>query len=698
MIFDRHCSDEQLLAHVDGELLRCEEMRVTWHLRRCWYCRGRLQELELQAHAISKRFITPDGKWPVRIAEARAQFRQRQRQEELKAPHAASVSAARLPLRGAWRAAVLVVVPFVLCLAIAGTFWAGRNAVTPAAELIAKCDVEQGASESTTVHQVFEVEVRQTRPVRMERKDRLEVWSDRGSTRFASRLTSADGVLIHALWRPSSEQEYVLDPEVGTEPQIREPKTKRTFALSEMATTGLNLKTVETAFLRWLEYRDWRPIGLKSGLVQYVSADGALLRVGRCGSALCLTATRREGGITAEVVVEVNPANFLPRLQTIRLESSKQRVEFSLRLDRQESAHQAVFVPAVFAPTTAGLRLPDSAIRQRGATSSAPHFFKGDREAGALPADSALLNARTVEVFYALHRAHSCLGEPVEVIENASGRLTVRGLVSTVRRKEQILDALSELGDANWLSIEIRTLAELGTSAGNRTRESVAQSETDTSPVMAAGRSPAGQVTVMAAFGVYFERQIGGGRALTPAQRDEVAKRIAQFSNTAVSDLDALLREAWALRRLAERYPSTSLLSPQARWLLQRMVDDHLAKLRSQVAAVRSLLAPIWPEEPGAAVAPLVEGSGKSYDQAVLLVFDRAEHLHRAISAAFTGATSSRDDAGKAAAGTAAGPELQDESFGRLVGRLALFEREIESAQEAVRERFSGKTSSALNR
>src|SRR5215470_14312292 len=81
-MFQRHCSDEQLLAFVDGELTRWSRRRVTRHLERCWKCRGRAQELESQAHCVARLLLEADFRWTRRIAEAKEGFLLRARECE----------------------------------------------------------------------------------------------------------------------------------------------------------------------------------------------------------------------------------------------------------------------------------------------------------------------------------------------------------------------------------------------------------------------------------------------------------------------------------------------------------------------------------------------------------------------------------------------------------------------------------------
>jgi anti-sigma factor RsiW len=72
-LFRRHCSDETLLAHVDGEL-PVTRTGVNRHLRSCWRCRARLTELEEQARALATAFEEQTFPGPYRIAEAQHTF------------------------------------------------------------------------------------------------------------------------------------------------------------------------------------------------------------------------------------------------------------------------------------------------------------------------------------------------------------------------------------------------------------------------------------------------------------------------------------------------------------------------------------------------------------------------------------------------------------------------------------------------
>src|SRR5207253_8915584 len=62
--------------------------------------------------------------------------------------------------------------------------------------------------------------------------------------------------------------------------------------------------------------------------------------------------------------------------------------------------------------------------------------------------------------------------------------------------------------------------------------------------------------------------------------------------NQTISESDAVMADAWALRRLAEAFPYQKVVDlPQpAQWLLRELVNDHFTKLGEHLARVHSLL------------------------------------------------------------------------------------------------------------
>src|SRR5262249_49493525 len=67
---------------------------------------------------------------------------------------------------------------------------------------------------------------------------------------------------------------------------------------------------------------------------------------------------------------------------------------------------------------------------------------------------------------------------------------------------------------------------------------------------------------------------------------------VAQLSNEVVAESSAALSEAWALRRLLERFPPESELTPAARQRVEGMAANHFARLKAQSRKLRARLEP----------------------------------------------------------------------------------------------------------
>lgn len=71
-----HCSDERLLAYFDGELGAPTRWRTARHLRVCWQCRGRLEELARQAAMLARAARAERLETRAAAMEARQRFLQ----------------------------------------------------------------------------------------------------------------------------------------------------------------------------------------------------------------------------------------------------------------------------------------------------------------------------------------------------------------------------------------------------------------------------------------------------------------------------------------------------------------------------------------------------------------------------------------------------------------------------------------------
>ncbi|MGE5568956.1 MAG: anti-sigma factor family protein [Rhodospirillales bacterium] len=407
-----HCSDEELLLHADGELSALTERRVKNHLKSCWRCRTRLSAYEAQIH----RLTTEMDEWPFPPPEWTREAKQRldQRLRDFESGFSESPSP-RFPqwaVRGALAAAL------ILCLA-GGFLWLRQSRQLRPAEVIAHTTVLERTLYEQPVHQKFSVKISQIRPVAKAVSTQLEIWSDRGSGKFASRLSENSGSIKHALWRPSADAEFVYRPAVSQSVIRRSPHRETPVKLVSLADNGLELEQLEAGFMQWLESRSWTPISFASDISTWSAEDGTILRAERVhderGSPLFrITAERKSRRIIAVLTVEVDSQNYWPRLQKLRFETSERAVEILLEATSIRPVRPAEIASVVYPPDLTPATGATAAVPLRDEVAAFP----------AQPAPDDLdiqLASPEIEAHYALHRAGACLGQAVRVSQDSDG-------------------------------------------------------------------------------------------------------------------------------------------------------------------------------------------------------------------------------------------------------------------------------------
>ena len=273
----------------------------------------------------------------------------------------------------------------------------------------------------------------------------------------------------------------------------------------------------------------------------------------------------REGKIF-EAQFVVRTADWHPVAETLRVQHRDGVREYDVRevettLAALESIDPAIFgTPIVPEPHPALASQP----REIAPLASLPEV----KPTG----DALVLEDAELRAWFALHQAKACLGEPIEVLRSVEGRILVRGLAESAARRDEIATALSGLG---LVDIELTTLQEMSASP-------------------AAASDSADAIRVVAAK-LPVE-------SLLP-EWDK--KRISQMADTAVSEADAALAEAWALRRLAERYSSPDAqFRPLDGTSIETMQREHWQALASRLSKLDAIIAPMRVAAPTKSTEP----------------------------------------------------------------------------------------------
>ena len=558
MRFPRHCSDEDLIAYLDGELSGIRRYTTRTHMQRCWKCRVQLSELEQDVVLVTKAAGNAAYPNPERVARAERNF----------FAWAESIPEKRpaVPTRFGWAAACAG--SFVLCVLAVSHLLPKRpteiRRETPIAEqLIARAQEQEVTLERKPVRQSFRVVVEQSGKPREEQ--RLEIWSDPQTLQYKSRLESARGTLLHAVWKPDARRAYrysvTSEQTVVPIAATHAPGAPLYTAVRRAA----NLRQFKAAFIEWLESRQWKALSFAADLRTFAAEDGSVLTSARSANdgeqgSLIVKVIRRLGEDLLEIAFVLDAKDYRPRIETLRIVRSGKVYQLSLIRSEVEEFRVASFEPR--APSSS---LPKPPLAVPSMTLTPPPVF----EAAAAPPNPFDLE---VQVLFALHEAGACMGDPVEAVRQPDGAMLVRGVVSTAERRDKIRFSLARVEQPSRLTIDLKTISE-------------AIQEVESSHIQR-GASPAPRAP---SFLRQIEKSFAGGK--------EQAKDLAaRFSNDSVSAAEDLLAESEAIRRLLRRSAAGDSISPVSARLLTRMTQDHLRSMESHAerlyASVRPVLNP----------------------------------------------------------------------------------------------------------
>ncbi len=601
-LFQRHCSDESLICHLDGELPFYRRRGVRLHLQKCWQCRLRLSEIESQVLEATRSMQQDAFPGPQRIAEARMKFLASADAVAEEVFGARKRPKSEIGLRRlAWAAA---------CVAVIGLFswwrFAGREpAASTAAEVVKRVQAVEAQAARVPAHQRFRVVARQLRPAPASRESRLELWSDPDQGRFTTRFSDRAGLLRHAVWQPAPGRQFVYRARAAQVVSFSRQEAQERWD-GILFRDGLTLEDFEAALLTWLENRPWRPVSFASGIAILATADGAALKVEEVRGAgqrfLRLRARKAAGPVTVEFTLDVNERTYKPELQSIRYESPARTLELQLY-----SEPAGPVAPASFEP-------PASLTRTAPAPIPLPPAIPPDVQRLPAAQDVTLLE---VEVHYALHRIRACIGEALEVNRTPDGIVKVRAAVASPERKAQLVAVLAPFAGP-YVKVDIKSADEI-------LREISPETVT-------VDRTPQARTSDRRGFIKHLSRYFAGSE--TEAR---------EFADKVLSAGESLMQHAQALRHLAEQFGGrTDIASSRAQVLLELMYEEHLRDLDGEVKSTLLLLGPVL----GGAVTREEPAliSGERWDAESLRIFELTRVLNDTLRQAFTGEHSTFDD------------------------------------------------------
>jgi hypothetical protein len=638
-----HPSDEELLACLDGELDARSLARVRRHLDGCWPCRARRDRFDRSIAAFVEMRLEDGARRTGFPPASTAMFTARLR--EIDAASAVGRTGRwawrrwfkpRVVVRRAlWRSRMLLaqltparLAPLTVAL-LTIAFIAlsiGREPRVSAQELLGRTAAAQDARlrpvPQPVVYQRLQVSRRaaagaagvragtRTAADADETRQTWEVWSDATHGRYRERVGA-----FAPIARRAADAQPCPTASADAAPPVRELE-------SILCANGL----ATTRPLSAAVYREWR------GRVR--NATDAIQR-----SALD---DGREAMVLRTLVAEADPLRI-------------QQAELVVRTEDWHPLVQRFVVQASTGLMTYELR--ELAFEVVPLATVAPGFFEdAPRETARAepvvpavpPVSEADLIAAHVQALSALHRLGALLGEPIEVVRGSSRRIEVRGLASSVERKQAIVEAVSGIP---LVTVDVHTIDEAiaarryrsGASAPASAPPSAAAAAPPPS-ASASAREPREMDTATVQSGVLpvqplLEAYLAASAGAAPAGRGSaIATEVASVSREAMT-------HAWALERLARftlaldhssvRPSTRRTLEMVARELTQGLVE-RLDRLDARVTPIVSPVLDASDTAPPPPSADERDATADEWPRQALRTFERVRAADEATRQLFT--------------------------------------------------------------
>jgi hypothetical protein len=593
-----HLLDEQLLLALDGELSAREAAEVESHLKACWSCRARREHIEkaigdvveYRDHLIQPYFPIPRG--------GRSLFVARLEQLAISiGPH--PVWKRVLRAFGVFGALPRTVEPryvwLSLLIAVGLAFfsfqglWKVRK--VSASELLENA---QG-SEVHALQSVAKPVVYQKLSFGVDGQTVTRTsYRDPVGNRHADHIDASEGA-AHKL--------------ADSAKASRQPKDQTNAAQTAVAELR---RAFLTAQLSWEDplsptnYRTWYK-GLTEKLDEVTTTGDDFIT---------LKTTTSEGPI-AEASITVRATDFHPVAEDLLLRDSRdvKVQELAWEVLPMEAINVAIFEPEPTVYTV--IRHPESVpLQPPGPT---------EPELG-----EAELQARV-----AIHSEKADLGEQIELDReiSKSGQMSVvvQGTVSTQERQNDLFAALQGIPH-----VEVR----LQTMEDAQSQQDQFRAVNGQGAVPQIAQEAAAPEYGVASDGVESTKQppaiaVAGRRAFEERleERFPIAEDRIAFVNETVELVQDAMAQAWALRRLSNRYTPEMVaeLSSGSQQTLELLVRDHVSVLRQEVDEARVRLSPPFKKavpSPGPAPALATAGMASDWRGTVMMVFPETQKVN----------------------------------------------------------------------
>jgi hypothetical protein len=608
-----HLSDEQLLLTMDGESSAHKAAEVEAHLEACWSCRARRDQIEkaigdvveYRDYLMKSFSSVSSGRQAIFVARLEELARDigglPLRSRIVRALRAFGLISQSLVTRRVWIGVLVVASLVVLSFT---RFWEVRR--VSASQLLENAQ----NFEIHALHGVAKPLVYQKLRIRLGNQTVTRtIYRDPVGMRQADRLDAAKG----------GAGDLANDTGLLSQPQDQ-PNAVRA-ADAELRQTFLS------AHLNWQD-----PLSPASYSAWYRSLGQKLDEVTTAGHDFITLKTTTSEGPIAEARITVRTADFHPVEEYLRLKDARQVEvhELAWQVLPMEAINVAIFGPEAVPPP--------EVVRPSSVAPQPPGLTDADLA-------EAELRARV-----AIHAEKADLGEQIELDRDTRSfgqrSVVVRGIVSTPERKDDLLAALRGIPHVN---LHLQTVEEAQSQQNQVTPDKLR----GTAPQIAE-EDPAQEYRVTGGNAdstrhVTPALVIAGRPALEPQLEElfPISEDRSAFINETVELVQDAMAQAWALRRLGNRYTPDMVmeLNSGAQQTLELLIRDHVSVLRQDLDGVRHRVSPLLAHmlvEPAPPLttpdAPLLAAPPPNeWANTVMQVFSKTQRVHDNAAALLAG-------------------------------------------------------------
>jgi hypothetical protein len=654
-----HLSDEQLLLDLDGELSAHEAGQVEAHIQSCWSCRARRDQIEkaignvveYRDHLVRPYFPIPTG-W-------RSQFLGRLEQ--------LTVNVDRLPL---WKRILKTprILKAISHIVVPRYVWTGALVIGISSLFLFTHFLQApkvSAGELLENARGFEVRATQSvaKPVVYQKL------SIRAGSETVTRTIYRDPVGKRQVDR-IEVVEGARDKSPSNAGLQRRPLDKP----NAVPTAEAELRQIFfTANLSWED-----PLSPTNYSTWYHSLDEKSDEMSTGDEKFVVLKTTTSEGPIAEGRITVRASDFHLIEEDLRLQDGRLVELHELAWDvlPMDAIDVSIFEPEpmLFAPVN---KLPTNVALQPPVVT-----------------DSELAEAE-LRARVALHTEKADLGEQIDLdrdqLSSGQRSVVVRGIVNTLERKRELLAAIQGIPH---VEVRLQTTEEAQSQQvqvpADKSQSAVSQNAQAAMIQEYGNAAGTGE-----GIGRDMQNSLNTGREAFERRLEErfpIAKDRTTFVNETVEIVQDAMTQAWALRRLTNRYTPDAVeeLSSGSQQTLELLIRDHVSELCLDVDEVRSRVSPflsptfVASAPPSESDTPVTTGTVASdWRDIVLTVFSEIQKVN--------------DDGGNLLAGSNQNPFDPQSAVRELQEALTGLKTQLPALYQQVRGPFLNAPTSSEN-